>query len=301
MSERNLQISFEILFKSPTVMGEDAESSKIILTAIGKEDEAKKSVIQHFGLLSAKQAGFLARASSIRGLLRVASEFAVELKAQSLFSKHAVCSFLEVNGKLGTPKCSLPLPSEGEGKIFNELIAGEGWIVFNNEHIKFKNYPCIPCAIFGATGLKSLVRVELERGFAHSIEPYETRFLFFNEIMREGRKKPLFLYTIKPDTTLNLHVSIPRRMEPQKLRAKSCKPQKLAGAVIWLAAQLISSGFLRLGRFKSRGFGVVELKPINGTLDILAQLLDSESSEEQGLTHKASEILEAELKARLVS
>ena len=66
-------------------------------------------------------------------------------------------------------------------------------------------------------------------------------------------------------------------MEPQKLRAKSCKPQKLAGAVIWLAAQLISSGFLRLGRFKSRGFGVVELKPINGTLDALAQLLDSES------------------------
>lgn len=299
-----VNLEFRVLLKSPAVTGEDPDSSRELLTILGfREENARKSVAQHYGLLSVQEAGFLIRASGFKGLLRVASEYLVELKSLNLGLGHAVCSFLDAGG-IGMPKCVLPLPlgeGTGEAREFLEALKGARWVVIGGDRVEFNNYPCIPCSVFGATGLKSMVTVSFDRGFVRKVEPSSFYRLFFNEVMRGeprgGSVRPLLIHALKAGGEIALNVTLAGG-GPQGLRSKSCPPRTLAAAVLWLAAQLVNAGFFRLGRFKSRGLGVLQIAPTEDTLSKLAQLLGAENTS-AGVTAKANEVLESELRARL--
>ncbi len=299
-----VNLEFQVLLKSPAVTGEDPDSSRELLTILGfGEEDARKSVAQHYGLLSVQEAGFLIRASSFKGLLRVASEYLVELKSLKLGLGHAVCSFLDAGG-IGMPKCVLPPPlgeGAGEARGFLEALKGARWVVIGGDRVEFNNYPCIPCSVFGATGLKSMVTVSFGRGFVRKVEPSSFHRLFFNEVMREesrgGNVRPLLLYALEAGREITLNVTLAGG-GPQGLRSKSCPPYTLAAAVLWLAVQLVNAGFFRLGRFKSRGLGVLRITPAEDTLSKLARLLGAENNS-AGVTARANEVLESELRARL--
>jgi CRISPR/Cas system CSM-associated protein Csm3 (group 7 of RAMP superfamily) len=291
-------LEFRALLKSPAVTGEDPDSSRDLLGILGFGEEARKSVAQHFGLLTAQRAGFLVRASSLKGLLRVASEYAVELKSLSLGLGHAVCSFLDVGG-VGTPKCVLP-PPPPEDEL-RKVLEGERWVTTSRDRVEFNNYPCVPCSVFGATGLKSMVSVSFNGSFAREVKPRSFHRLFFNEVMRrelQGRDvRPLLIHALGAGGEIALRVTLAGG-GPRGLRSKSCPPRTLAAAVLWLAVQLVNAGFFRLGRFKSRGLGVLQIAPTKDTLSAMAQLLEAEETG-AGVTAKANEVLESELKARL--
>jgi hypothetical protein len=301
-----VNLEFQVLLKSPAVTGEDPDSSRELLTILGfREEEAKKSVAQHYGLLSVQETGFLVRASSFKGLLRVASEYVVELKSLNLGLGHAVCSFLDIGG-MGMPKCMLPLPLEEETseplkRKFREILERERWVVTGNDRVEFNNYPCIPCSVFGATGLRSMVTVSFGRNFVLKVRPGSFHRLFFNEVMRRelqgGDVRPLLLHALKAGGEIALTVKL-SSWGPQGLRSKSCPPHALAAAVLWLAVQLVNAGFFRLGRFKSRGLGVLQIAPTGRTLSALAQLLGVKPVE-ANITKRAIEILENELRTRL--
>jgi hypothetical protein len=166
--------------------------------------------------------------------------------------------------------------------------------------VEFNNYPCIPCSVFGATGLRSMVTVSLDRYFVSKVEPNSFRRLFFNEVMRGfrgNRVQPLLIHALKAGGEIALNVTLAGG-GPQGLRSKSCPPYTLAAAVLWLAVQLVNAGFFRLGRFKSRGLGVLRITPKEDTLSKLARLLGAENNS-AGVTARANEVLESELRARL--
>ena len=294
-----VNLEFRALLKTPAVTGEDTKMSEAVLRILGfRESDARKSVAQHYGLLTVQRAGFLVRASSFKGLLRVASEYVVELKSLNLGLGHAVCSFLDVDG-IGMPKCVLPLPTEDK---LRRVLERERWVVFDRDRVEFVNYPCVPCSIFGATGLRSMVSVSFGGSFAREMKPRSYRRLFFNEVMRgelQGeRLRPLLLYALEAGGEIALNVKLTGG-GPQGLRSKSCPPHTLAAATLWLAVQLVNSGFFRLGRFKSRGLGVLQIMPSDATLGVLARLLAAEPDVNE-ITKRANEVLESELKVRLM-
>jgi hypothetical protein len=57
-------------------------------------------------------------------------------------------------------------------------------------------------------------------------------------------------------------------------------------ALLWLAGDLVSSGFFRFGRFTSRGYGVVRLQPSSYLWQSLDTLLSASSPELQMIDEK---------------
>jgi len=304
MSE--VKLHFDVVTKTPTLTGEDAKTSQAILTMlIGSNMNKAKAIVQQYGFLSIDKTGFIVRASSFKGLLRVASEYIVELKSIELGLGHAVCSFLDVEGSIGFPSCVLPIDLENnEQRKKVEVFKKAKWINIQDDKIVYNNYPCIPCAIFGAPGLKSLVRISLNGDAVAPVETTQYKLYFFNELGRskhqpEKKLNPLIFEAIKPGTIISLEISFASNLAKLRgLRAKTCDPIQLGVATIWLAIQLINSGFFRLGRFKSRGLGRIEINPREDTLKIISEILGAEPSYAT-ITKKAFTILENELKERL--
>jgi hypothetical protein len=146
-----------------------------------------------------------------------------------------------------------------------------------------------------------MVTVSFGRGFVSEVKPSSFYRLFFNEMMRResrgGNVRLLLIHALKAGGEIALNVTLAGG-GPQGLRSKSCPPHTLAAAVLWLAEQLVNAGFFRLGRFKSRGLGVLQIAPTEDTLSKLAQLLGAENTSAE-VTAKANEVLGSELRARL--
>lgn len=310
-----LKVLFKITNRSLTVTGEDPETSTQILRIV-EGIEARKVVLQQYGLVSTSESGYIFRTTSLKGLLRAASEYVVEMRARALGLGPAVCSFIregegELQG-LGMSKCILPVDtSKGFPKKAKEL----GWIRIEENREVYRNYPCIPCSIFGATGLRGLVSLYfIEKdspSTAHQVSQKRFEFKFFHEKMR-GRGTPLEVYGVEEEKLEGFLCLLVRSGHPlRKLYAKSTEPPRLALSVIWLAIQLINAGFFRLGRFKSRGLGWVELWPADPqSYKRLAQAILQEQNpaytQKQNnayteLTSKSLKLLDEELQSRLSS
>ena len=173
-------------------------------------------------------------ATSVKGVFRSAAEWLVERTATELGAEHFVtCGY------------GLAVP---EGRRPKLGIAQRSGL-------------CPVCQVFGGTGCLSgrdvapaqrqVSRVRFSFNQANDATYGKTtnspRYKFAWEQV-EHRGKPLLIEQLQfePDTVLEARVD---------------DADDFALALLWLAGDLISSGFFRFGRFTSRGYGVVRLKP----------------------------------------
>ncbi|MBW1953795.1 MAG: hypothetical protein JRI66_12080 [Deltaproteobacteria bacterium] len=93
----------------------------------------------------------------------------------------------------------------------------------------------------------------------------DNRFRFARKLLQDNQRDQALLHieTIKPDENSCIVTDItPGRHTHAALLA------------LCLAADLISAGFFRVGRFTSRGFGVIRLRPVRVTCGTLADYLE---------------------------
>lgn len=192
----------------------------------------------------ALRASFLA--TSVKGVFRTAAEWLVERIAAEMGHKgFATCGY------------GLAVPESKRPKL--GVLQRSGL--------------CPVCQVFGGTGCLS----------GRDVAPAQrqvgrVRFTFncandatFGEAKRslpyqfawekvENTGKPLYIEQLRfaPDTVLEARVE---------------EADDFALALLWLAGDLISSGFFRFGRFTSRGYGVVRLKPHTYLCQNLKELL----------------------------
>jgi hypothetical protein len=95
-------------------------------------------------------------------------------------------------------------------------------------------------------------------GTVQGSSPY--RFAW-EQIEDRGRALVVEQLQFAPDTVLEA------RIEPA---------DEFALALLWLAGDLVSSGFFRFGRFTTRGYGVVRLRPAAYTWESLDDLLSGD-------------------------
>ena len=120
---RFYELDFKLRLLSPTLTGEDSKTSEYLCRLLSIVDDAnlcRKVIIQH------RNYRFRAvlRASSIRGLLRSASEYVIETVSRRHFNRVAVCTFLDYedrNRKPGMPLCKLPLDPSDDRRLIEYL------------------------------------------------------------------------------------------------------------------------------------------------------------------------------------
>jgi len=247
------------------------------------------------------------RASSIRGLLRSASEYVIEAISRRHFNKVAVCSFLKYEDdsrKPGMPLCKLPLNPSEDRKLV-EYLESIGWLERSGGVTKYYNYPCLACSLFGALGIKSPLVVALQENSgreAFSVEIKDakiTKHRFVHEI-RKRISSPLILESIPSGCEFTVIISIGRG-PCEKLYVRKESFERVATAALWLAVQVINAGFFRLGRFKSRGMGRIYMYPSKESLNVLCEILNCRRNTNvwNELTRKSASFIKTELGARL--
>lgn len=190
-------------------------------------------------------------ATSVKGVFRSAAEWLVErLAAEAGAETYATCAY------------SLAVPDSRRRDL----------------KIHQRTGLCPVCRVFGGTGCLSdsdvapaqrqVGRVAFTFNCANDAvygtttdsPPYH-----FAWEQVEGRGKDLLIQQLhfEPDTVLTARVDA----------AGGGAADDFALALLWLAGDLISSGFFRFGRFTSRGYGVVRLNPSAYLRQDLAALL----------------------------
>jgi CRISPR/Cas system CSM-associated protein Csm3 (group 7 of RAMP superfamily) len=185
-------------------------------------------------------------ATSVKGVFRAAAAWLVERAARELGAQsYATCGY------------ALAVPESQRPRLGVHQRTGL----------------CPVCRVFGGTGCLSgsdvapaqrqvgRVAFTFNRAndAAHGTTTASPPYRFAWEQV-EGRGKPLLIEHLhfEPDTALTARVD---------------DADDFALALLWLAGDLISSGFFRFGRFTSRGYGVVRLTPATYTCHDLASLL----------------------------
>ncbi|MHA1594369.1 MAG: RAMP superfamily CRISPR-associated protein [Candidatus Baldrarchaeia archaeon] len=295
-------IDFYVVFLSETLTGEQPTISGILAPKLGK-----RSVLQFRN----PNLQPVLRTTSMKGLIRHAAEFLIEKVAENILPQQAsqeetqegvaVCSYLSISGQPHVPRCILPA-SNLDPRV-KEKMERLKWILKEENKIIYKNYPCLSCSIFGTTGLKSLVSISFVKENQPQIQTSEspvitsiTSFYFTHQFIRGG--SPLYVDAIKPGPLYNflLRITIKRPKTPHLHVKSDFDPITVATSVIYLSTLVINSGLFRLGRFKSRGLGWIQLIPKN--TDTLKEILKATSN---NLIEAAKKVLEEELKSRLLT
>jgi CRISPR/Cas system CSM-associated protein Csm3 (group 7 of RAMP superfamily) len=120
---------------------------------------------------------------------------------------------------------------------------------------------CPVCRVFGGSGCLSgreVAPAQRQQGrvrftFAHAddavhgtVEDSSPYHFAWEQMENRGRRLVVQQLRFEPDAVLEV------RVEPA---------DDFALALLWLAGDLVSSGFFRFGRFTTRGYGVVRLRP----------------------------------------
>lgn len=192
--------------------------------------------------------GFLA--SSVKGVFRTAAAWLVERAAREQGAE----SYVTCDYGLAVPESWRPQLG-----------------------IRKKETLCPVCRVFGGSGClgesdvapasrrKSPVNFGFNRaddaahGSVQKSPPY--RFAW-EQVEDKGQKLHVEQLRFAPDTTLEA------RVEPA---------DDFAVALLLLAADLVSSGFFRFGRFTTRGYGVVRLRPAEYFYGGLPELLEAKT------------------------
>jgi len=205
------------------------------------------------------RASFLA--TSVKGVFRSAAEWLVERVAAQKGARHFVtCGY------------GLAVPESKHSQL----------------GITQRSGLCPVCQVFGGTGCLSgrevapaqrqVGRVRFSFNAANDATYGKTatspRYQFTWEQV-EHTGKPLLIEQLhfKPDTVLEARVE---------------DADDFALALLWLAGDLISSGFFRFGRFTSRGYGVVRLQPRACLRADLSTLLGGSEPQPQALANTTS-------------
>ena len=299
---RVLSVKFKLTAKSDILCSENPEVSKYICNVL-KLNHCEKSLIQHRDL----KMNAVLRASSIRGLVRTASEYVIEMLARKLGKENAVCSFLELKTSgsgFGYILCKIPLDPVNDKQLI-EYLKNIGWLKEKHHRLEFKNYPCLSCSLFGTTGLKSIISISLINdrcvGFMSPVPLLKDHLLKFSHevIIKRKYLKPLKINAIASGNEFYVQVVVLKAPLRRLIARSEHMPEEVALATIWLALQLINLGFFRLGRFKSRGFGRVYFSfASEDDLKKVCKVLSCEENLEK-LTLRSITVLEDELKARL--
>lgn len=185
-------------------------------------------------------------ASSVKGVFRSASGWLVEKMARDL-------------------------QSDRQAFLTCEYIAEQAWKT--EKH----NDGCPVCRVYGGSGCRvgetyrEKGRVDFTFGRVdNAMHPggrMRSYYFAHEQVSGHTGGNPLEVETLE---TENRDISLDLRIQPAT---------DLAVALTCLAADLISSGFFRFGRFTSRGYGVVRLVPSGSLRESLFDLLEKEELE----------------------
>ena len=295
MNSHSLNLVFKLRYLSNVLVGETPDISKDICSftrlnnKITSVEECKKSIIFTRNIWLRR----VIRASSLRGLIRASAEYIVESISRATFNKNAVCSYLNT---LHKPTCKIPLEKDNI-----EMFSKIGWVEIREGKIKYKNYTCLICSFFGTSGLKSLIEITFAKNslknFEEVIENVDIKRYLFSHQISDNKRRKLLLEMAKKNSNFIVNVSI-RKPLLEKLYVKGeSNIYRVGVSLIWLSLLPINAGLIRLGRFKSRGLGYVEIKYTRDTFNKIAGLINTSSF--YNVTKRALEIIKSELRARL--
>jgi CRISPR/Cas system CSM-associated protein Csm3 (group 7 of RAMP superfamily) len=195
------------------------------------------------------QPAFLA--SSVKGVFRQAAAWLLERSARELGeTRFVTCDYA---GALDTKWQQGP-----DNRLTNHAL-------------------CPACQVFGGAGCRSALGKDASAGVQRLKSPVSFGFGDRNDAFYgETEFSPGYFFTWQQ--LLNkgqaLQVEQLKQAENILLLARLDPASSFSLALLWLAADLISSGAFRFGRFSSRGYGVVRLKPAMVFQASMAELLD---------------------------
>jgi CRISPR/Cas system CSM-associated protein Csm3 (group 7 of RAMP superfamily) len=149
---------------------------------------------------------------------------------------------------------------------------------------------CPVCQVFGGAGCLSALGKEASAGVQRLKSPVSFGFGDGNDAFHtEAEFSPGYLFTWQQILNKGQELRIEQMRQAEKivLMARIDPASSYNLALLWLAADLISSGAFRFGRFSSRGYGIVRLKPNMIFQAPMAQLLNQKNLAPQSITFES--------------